>query len=466
MTVRHTRTVHEGVFDQAQEKGYVHLPFTVPPGAMRLDVSLSYGERISSDPLASGGNTIDLGLFDERGIAFMDGGFRGWSGSERLAVFITENDATPGYTPGPLRPGQWHVHLGLYKVAPAGCPYRVVVDVTSTPGHPPTGALPTPLATLPASPPPARHAPWLCGELHCHSWHSDGECSPAEIVALARQRGLDFLAVTDHNNVANQRDLAALADPGLILLSGFEVTTPQGHFNVWGIGDWVDFRVTRSEHMAAALQRARELGGVTSCNHPKPYGPPWQYDEVDGYDCVEVWNGAWVIVNQTALDHWTRQLARGRRLPAVAGSDWHRLREVSAAIKRAPGAPCVWLHVPEPPSAPAILRALRRGHIALSNDVDGPLLDLRAGDGDTTMGGDALPRPAGGELAVHVRVLRGAGGCLQLLDQSGVLFEKTLPGNDEHIAARVPVSASLYVRAELRAADGAMMALSNPIYLD
>lgn len=461
-----THTVHEGIFEPAQEKGYVHLPFTVPAGAVRLDITLSYGERISSDPLAGGGNTIDLGVFDERGIAFMDAGFRGWSGSERLAVFIAETDATPGYTPGPLLPGVWHVHLGLYKIAAHGCPYRVAVTVTSERGHRPPALPATITVRLPCSTPPARHAPWLCGELHCHSWHSDGECTPAEMVALARARGLDFLAITDHNNVTNQHDLAALADPGLILIPGFEVTSPKGHFNVWGISDWVDFRVTRAEQMAAALQRAKELGGVTSCNHPKPYGPPWEYDEVDGYDCLEVWNGAWVILNQHALDVWTRQLARGRRLPAVAGSDWHRLREVSAQIKRAPGAPVVWLHVPEPPSPAAILRALRRGHIALANDVDGPLLDLRAGDDEGPMGGDATPRPADGRLAVHVRVQRGAGGRLQLLDQSGVLFEQTMRGDDEHVAAHVAVAGSLFVRAELRGDDGAMLALSNPIYLE
>lgn len=460
-----TEIVHEGLLDQAQEKGYVHLPFTVPGGTVRLDITLRYGNQISADPLASGGNTLDLGLFDERGIAFMDAGFRGWSGSERLSVFVAETEATPGYVAGPLHAGLWHVFLGLYKIAAAGCPYRVAVTITSEPGHVAERALPSPLASLPCSAPPARLAPWLCGELHCHSWHSDGECSPAEIVALARQRGLDFLAITDHNNATSQRDLANAADPGLILIPGFEVTTFKGHFNVWGSGDWVDFRITHPDQMAAALQRARALGGVTSCNHPKPYGPPWDYDEVTGYDCVEVWNGAWPILNQMALDHWLRLLASGRRVPAVAGSDWHRLREVSAQVKRAPGAPATWVRVPGTPTAAGILRAIRQGRIALSHDVNGPLLDLRAGAGDLALGGDALPRPASGFLPVHVHVLHGNGGRLLLLDQTGVIFAQTLRSDDEHIVIDVAVSGSLYVRAELRAAAGDMLALSNPVYI-
>ena len=115
---------HEGTLQPAQEKTYVHLPFEVPAGAIRIQVEYHYSRQIGSDPLLTGGNTIDLGIFDERGIDFSSAGFRGWSGSERSSFFITATDATPGYLAGPLTPGQWHVLLGLYKIAPEGCAYR------------------------------------------------------------------------------------------------------------------------------------------------------------------------------------------------------------------------------------------------------------------------------------------------------------------------------------------------------
>src|SRR5215831_777152 len=57
---------------------------------------------------------------------------------------------------------------------------------------------PRPVTRLPA---PARVPPWA--ELHCHSSYSflDGASSPAELVAEAARRGLEALAITDHNGM-------------------------------------------------------------------------------------------------------------------------------------------------------------------------------------------------------------------------------------------------------------------------
>jgi hypothetical protein len=123
--------LHEGFFTQDQEKTYVHLPFEMPVGATRLDVEYQYSDRISSEPGLEGGNTIDLGVFDEGGIDFLTAGFRGWSGSERPAYFIAEEEAAPGYLAGRLNPGKWHVLLGLYKIGPQGCSYKVSIRITT-----------------------------------------------------------------------------------------------------------------------------------------------------------------------------------------------------------------------------------------------------------------------------------------------------------------------------------------------
>jgi hypothetical protein len=457
--------VHEGTFRPEQEKSYVHLPFEVPAGATRLEIRYSYSDRIGSDPHLSGGNTLDLGVFDSRGVAFLGAGFRGWSGSELSVVSLGEVEATPGYLAGPLTPGQWHVMLGLYKIGPAGCTYRVTVAIATEPSRDPRARLPLDTLRLPASMPPAPFAPWLRGELHCHTWHSDGDGSPIERILLARERGLDFLAVTDHNTTSSQHELAGLESPGLVLLRGVEVTTFKGHFNVWGIGDWVDFRVRSPEDMAAAIRFAIARGAVTSCNHPKPFGPPWEYVDVADYHCIEVWNGPWHTLNQASLDFWLSQLAAGRRIPAVGGSDYHRKAELAQVPPRAPGTPTVWAYVPGAADEQAILAAIRRGHVSLSDEPDGPLLELRAGDGRAALGGDAVARPKDGQLAIQVRCRRGGGCRLRLLDQRGALFEQLIGGPDELVSVRLPVDGSLYVRAELRD-GGAMRALTNPIYLD
>ena len=464
--MRNQTIIYDGTFRPEQEKTYVHLPFDMPDGATRLEVRYTYSNPIGSNPLLSGGNTIDLGVFDARGIDFLRAGFRGWSGSERSSFVISETTATPGYLASPLIAGRWHVLLGLYKVAPEGCSYRVTITITTEPGQRPSSDMPTPVTDLPASAIRPPFAPWLRGELHCHTWHSDGDSSPIEVVHLARGRGLDFLAISDHNVVSSQRELAGLRDPGLILIAGLEVTTFKGHFNVWGIGDWVDFRVQRPEDMEAALRFAAEHAAITSCSHPKPFGPPWEYEDVTGYHCIEVWNGPWHLMNQISLDFWLKQLANGRRTPAIGGSDWHRKRELEHIPPRGPGTPTVWVHVPGTPSASGILQAIRHGHISLSDEPNGPFLDLRAGPEFSAMGGDSVSRPANGQIAVRVHCRCGTGNRLRLLDQHGVLLEQIISEPEAIVTAQLSISRSLYLRAELRNADGAMKALTNPIYLD
>lgn len=462
-------SVYEGLVGPESEKTYYHVPFEIPAGAVRLEVDFTYNDRIGSNPTLTGGNTVDLGVFDERGIDFLRAGFRGWSGSERDHFFITETEATPGYLAGPLNPGVWHVLLGLYKVAPQGCRYRVEVKVTTSPdasaNKPLTGLL-TSKGSLPASQPKMLNAPWLRGELHCHTLHSDGLLSAANLVERARQRGLDFLAVADHNTTASQLELAGLVDPGLILIRGVESTSYKGHFNIWGIPDWVDFRVQCAEDMKSALQYASERGGLTSCSHPKPFGPGWDYPEVNNHDCVEVWNGPWTGLNGVSLQYWLDLLATGRRIPAVGGSDFHREGESAGGNKRDLGTPTNWVYAAGDLNESGILESIRAGHVSLSDEPDGPLLVLRAGESSSILQGDSAPRPSNGRMRFRVECSRGIGSFLWLLDQTGKRLEREITSEMEIVDVELQVTESLYIRAELRTGEEWMRAMTNPIYLD
>ena len=447
-----------------QEKGYLHVPFDMPPRAVRLDVSYSYSDPVSSDPRLRNGNTLDLGVFDERGIAPITAGFRGHSGSARPSFFITETAATPGYLEGPLNPGRWHIMLGPYKVAPQGCTYRVEVRVAVSEGRRSLQEMPYPVATLPSSRPRARFAPWLRGELHCHTFHSDGASSAAEVVDLALARGLDFLAIADHHTLSAHRELAGLPDPGLILVRAVEATAFRAHLNVWGVSRWIDDRVQTAEEMATVIAAAKAYGGLTSCNHPRPFGPDWDYRSVTTFDCVEVWNGPWVRDNQLALDFWLEQLAAGRHAVAVGGSDYHRPTDFSDDPYRGLGAPTTWVYAPGATSEADVVNAIRRGRVALSDRPDGPHVELCGPGGALT--GDLIPRRGDGRLAVRVRCRRAAGCRLTLHDQAGVLSAHDVAGDDFTVEPALPDAFSLYVRAELRNAAGVMRALTNPLFIE
>src|SRR5205085_12704923 len=123
---------------------------------------------------------------------------------------------------------------------------------------------------------------WYRGDLHMHTAHSDGQCQsqkgnkvPCPVfvtLQAAAARGLDFVAVTDHNTVSHfdaLRELQPYFDR-LLLIPGREITTFEGHANLYGTTRFVDFRVGSAPvpDMKTLLQRIGASGALFSINHP------------------------------------------------------------------------------------------------------------------------------------------------------------------------------------------------------
>jgi hypothetical protein len=436
---------------------YVPVPFDVPANITRIDVAYHYEGAISSDPLLTGGNTIDIGLIDPRGSQFMTRGFRGWSGSARKEFTLSTDAATAGYLAGPIQAGTWNICLGAYKVAPDGCRVMITVSLHHT-DITPAAEFPPLLTVRTTSPRPQSPDHWYKGELHCHTVHSDGDSTVDEVIAIAKSLGLDFLAITDHNNRSHLAELARL-NTDLILIPGYEVTTYYGHWNIWGDGAWIDFRVQSPADLDAAMREAWSQGYLVSCNHPRPHGPDWEFPEVTNYACVEVWNGPWILRNEICLAFWEAQLKQGRRLVAVGGSDFHmshRAVEVHLAN------PTTYIYCPEPPTAAALLKHLRSGHAFVTESPTGPHLDLRT---DSAMMGDAIsitqPQP------IQITATNAIGAELQLLSASGLVQRHLITHRQETFEYTITAADALYLRAQIiDPATGHCRAISNPIYLD
>jgi predicted metal-dependent phosphoesterase TrpH len=61
-------------------------------------------------------------------------------------------------------------------------------------------------------------------DLHIHSLFSDGTLSPEEIIAIAVEKGLGLIAITDHNVLEGSREIQKLNDKKeLLLISGVEL---------------------------------------------------------------------------------------------------------------------------------------------------------------------------------------------------------------------------------------------------
>jgi hypothetical protein len=439
--------VLEGSFGLPDRMRYVLVPFAVPPGVRQLEIRYTYSDRVDSDPLVGGGNTLDIGLFDPRGSDTGSAGFRGWSGSHKDAFVVGDDWATPPYAAGPMPPGTWNVLLGPYKVGPRGCDYRV--EIRFDPDLPPlerdlvrTGPPRRPVL-------PSARTGWLRGDLHCHTRYSDGDSWPGEMLHAAVEAGLDFLGVTDHNNVAHHAEYGPGGGELPIVVPGVEVTTYGGHWNAWGTDRWWEFREPSETAVRRAMQAAADAGAFVSVNHPKPFGPAWEYDSVGPAHAIEVWNGPWSGLNSAALAFWETSLRSGRRLTAVGGSDTHLLRSADPDPRhsRALGGPTTWVEVGSQADAAAILRGMRSGRTFVSAGPAGPQIYLDA---------------AGSGLEIEVR--GGQGTALILISDGRTLDARAIEGDEVRLTVARPAGTS-YVRAQLIAASGDIAALTSPVWL-
>src|SRR5580704_5004662 len=401
-------TRHSGrwTFEDRFASPWHYLPVEVRPGSREITVELDYDRTAA---------TLDLGCLGPAG-------FRGWSGGARRSFVISADGATPGYLPGELDPGTWHVIIGIYRVRPEGVPYQVTATVANSAAAPDPDLRPA-APPAPSSRPAGRELPaaggrrWLAGDLHAHTVHSDGGATVPELARLAVERGLDFLAVTDHNTISHHVELApAAARYGITLLPGQEVTTDAGHANVLGDVGWVDFRDTPDDWLAHARQR----GGIMSVNHPIAGHVSWLHAMRGRPPLVEV--GHWSWLDQ----HWTTPLAwwlawDPAAIP-VGGSDWHRPGSDAPL-----GSPTTWVEC-EGTGPDAVLDGLRAGRVAISAERDGPVLLRQDGklvavdaDGTILTGPDGPCARVSGALAA----LPAAPGCHRLCDTTGATLALT-----------------------------------------
>ncbi len=460
---------------EAAADPYRYLPFSVPPLACRIAVSY-VTEPL--DPAEGAGRWLSIGLFDPRGLAFLEpNGFRGWTGAFRDQFFVAPDTATPGYRRGPLPAGEWHVMLDATEMPPGGCRYRVTVTITVAQS---VAAVPAPLPYPRYEPGVlARGARWYRGNLHAHTYHSDGANSVAEMAAAHRAQGLDFGAMTDHNLV--NPELATGAHDDFLWLPGEEVTTQWGHLNVWGLAadDWLDFRCTDLAGMERIIAAARARGAVTSINHPKEDGPDWIFPALPDTDAFEAWQAPWFLSNYVTLDLWEGLLRQGRRPTAVGGSDLHRVGTPEHPYPYHIGNPTTWVWAEEL-SIPAILAGIQAGHVSISADPDGPQLHLRAHgpDGDA-LPGDWLTLHEGEPLRLRAEVINGLGRLIRFIGPAGVLHESLVLTDHQVVEYQVRDTFLLppYIYAQLIqppdadtdlvAEPGALWvaALTNPVYL-
>jgi hypothetical protein len=342
-------------------------------------------------------------------------------------------------------------------------------------------------ATREATPAPLRTGwGWYRGDLHMHGAHSDGSCASQSgvrvpcptfrTVEAAATAGLDFIALSDHNTVAQFQDIRELQPyfDRLLLMPATEVTTFHGHIQAIGLDRFIDFRLGTPAvpDMAALADEASQAGAILSVNHPAlPSGEvcmgcgwtaPTDYARIQAIEAV---NGRNADGPLSGLPFWYARLNEGHRLTGIGGSDSH---DPDAPEGRPPvGHPTTVVHA-RALSQDAILEAIRSGEVFI--DVEGSrdrLLEVEAARGATNaaMGGSL---EGGGPIDLAIHVAHAAGEMIEVVHDGRPLPDKAMAIEtaDQRVHLTLaPAQSCGWVAINVRDRTGKALLIGNPIYL-
>ncbi len=173
------------------------------------------------------------------------------------------------------------------------------------------------------APRPPLPAGEIHGAYHVHTSRSDGRGNVADVVRAAREAGLQFVVITDHN-VLTPED-AGWRD-GVLVIEGSEISAPYGH--IVGLG--ISRELSREERQRDAMGSIRSLGGRAVLAHPfHPRRPFKRWGKGE-------WTGFEVVSSDSFWGWAVKDRAVGRMALAALDLPWDPARSL-LAFYRHPG---------------------------------------------------------------------------------------------------------------------------------
>ena len=246
----------------------------------------------------------------------------------------------------------------------------------------------------------AQAAKWYRGNTHTHTLNSDGDSPPDSVARWYRDRGYQFLFITDHERQTDPQPLnERFGVPGrFLLIAGQEVTQRvadsthhrairQAHVNALGARSVVMPQgerglasgITMRQGYADNVARIRAAGGIPQINHPNFIWSVRLQDLVALPDSVlmEIANAHTAVNNggdggavPSVEALWDSLLTRGKTIFGVADDDSHsfKLQDADAFELTRPGR--AWIVVrADTLTADAILGGIGRGDFYSSTGV-------------------------------------------------------------------------------------------------
>lgn len=285
-------------------------------------------------------------------------------------------------------------------------------------------------------------AKWYAGVPHSHTTRSDGAHSPEKLIEMAIKKGLDFIMITDHNQFC---DPVPYNDK-ITVIPGTELTTDNGHTNFWGVRYPFDnFNAIKYEEWLDKVSQAKENGAMICINHPKCSACTWLWPlEPEKADCVEVWNSPQHTDNMICTAWWQDELRKGKKIPVVGGSDFHRNYVVTDFLAH----PVTYVYA-ESNSQEDILAAIKTGRTTITNNVGKSLIEIKCGD---AIIGDTVKLTDDTKVTITVSQLN-KNHTLKVIAKSGTVFEYKAD-KDAPYSVTLPVKDTNFICAQIEYING------------
>jgi 3',5'-nucleoside bisphosphate phosphatase len=180
-------------------------------------------------------------------------------------------------------------------------------------------------------------------DLHLHTTHSDGSCTPAEVIDLAHKAGVTALAITDHDITTGVPEaITAGRQLGIEVIPGIEISSIFGESELHILGYFLDWQDAKLRERLATLRESRHRRNPKVIERLRALGIDITYDEVRalaGTDSVGRPHIARVLMEKqvvtSAKEAFDRFLAEGK--PAYVRRDLPSPAEAIQWIKAAKG---------------------------------------------------------------------------------------------------------------------------------
>lgn len=309
---------------------------------------------------------------------------------------------------------------------------------------------------------------WYGMDNHQHSDIGDGATPIQALYQAQIAAGLAFNVVSDHDSVANNDKMAALAKQGgRLFVSSMEVSPGWGHWGILGINAGKG-PISANLTPAEIIKSGHDQGALVVVNHPySDYGFFNNRDSVRGgndpgsedFDFLELQSTLNLSdasnMDKKALDLAMSYWNKGEKKYLTGGSDQH---DVTSGLY--PGIIRMYAYIDGKPTLDKYYAALKSGHTYVTM---GPILTPVA----HSLFGSTQHIPTGGQYVLNTEVQSVYGlARVEVYSEGKVIDSKT------YANTTAPVSYSLTVRPakdtwySLVATDSkGRHAISNPVWV-